>query len=77
MQVKFFNTGNVGAIQKASAGFVIHQVDGASVWFNSEGQILDAERRDSMGRCRQVPRNSERWLQLAKLGPIWRNSKNI
>ena len=68
MQVKYFCDGR--------SGFVIHRVDGASAWFNSQGDILDAERRDTLGRYRQIKPNSPRWRALAQLGPIWRDKHN-
>ena len=68
MQVSYFNDGR--------AGFVVHQIDGASAWFNSNGDILDAERRDALGRCRQIKPNSPRWRALAVLGPIWKTPRN-
>lgn len=68
MQVKYFDDGR--------AGFVIHRIDGASAWFNSQGDILDAERRDTLGRYRQIKPNSPRWRALAHLGPIWRDKYN-
>jgi len=66
MQVNYFNNGRTG--------FVIHKVDGASAWYNSQGDILDAERRDALGRYRQIKPNSPRWRALAQLGPIWRDN---
>lgn len=51
-------------------GFVAHKyrVPGCksrfSVWFDSNGRAVDAERKDSLGRCFPVPAHSPAWRYI-------------
>jgi len=60
MQISYFTTG----------GFVIHKaIDGkTSAWFGKDGNILDAEFRDRLGRSRPVNLGSPRWQRLITIG---------
>jgi hypothetical protein len=53
-----------------TGGFVVHKAAGGatSAWFDASHNLLDAEFRDSIGRTRQVKRDSARWRELERIG---------
>ncbi len=63
MQVSRFSNG----------GFVIHKaIDGSvSAWFDSEGKLLDCERRGSRGAMRKC--GGQIVARLVAIGKAWRN----
>lgn len=56
-------------------GFVLHKIGGnTSAWYDSKGNLLDAEYRDARGNQRQVKRSTatgSKWNYLSVLGKAW------
>lgn len=56
----------------SDGGYVLHKLGGnTSAWFDSAGRLLDAERRDKLGRMRGVRFASLAWDEIARAGRIY------
>lgn len=63
-QVQFFSDG----------GFVLHKYRGCSGWFDADGKLLDAKRRNARGSMRKP--SAARLAGLERIGKLYKKIKD-